>query len=537
MPNKTLDADLNIIQNTDLEITLLDGDLNIIQKLDDEPNDVGGLTAAELKARFDRAGNLIKSYLNDTLIPQLLSADATESARERHESARETAESARAAAEEVRLSAEDTRQAAETARVNAEAVRLSAETARSAAESARVNAEAARDRQYFTAEFAREGHYRTAEDTRDRQSAAAESAREERFSQTEAVRQEAERRRHDAESGRAAAESGRKSEEEGRAAAEEARAAAESARGVWEAYAPGRAYQSGNKVSYDGSSYLCKAACTGTAPTNAAFWQLIAARGLDGLGAAVPVVIPGGRLRGDVDGDGRITYADAAMVSDAVAGLVQLDETARLCADVTGDGNPDSKDVLRIKNIVSGTAEAPREDVLGNWTYDEGAGLFRLALASPSFSLDRAAVVFVAGLWPRDVFARAELAEGALVIYTRSLPAREAQALVLLNDGAGEAVLSVRTDEDPIPTEHVTLYASKWTAGGGGAYYYQRVNSIYAVSPEKQHLTANPYPLKNRAAYFDAGIYIVDGSGGTVQFRAKTLPAVDITLQLMVREL
>lgn len=40
-------------------------DMNIIQALPDEPNDVGGLTAAELKAKFDEAGNKIKTAFNN----------------------------------------------------------------------------------------------------------------------------------------------------------------------------------------------------------------------------------------------------------------------------------------------------------------------------------------------------------------------------------------------------------------------------------------------------------------------------------------
>lgn len=45
-------------------------DMEIIQKLDDEPNDVGGLTAAELKAKFDEGGEAIKRYLNEMLLPE-----------------------------------------------------------------------------------------------------------------------------------------------------------------------------------------------------------------------------------------------------------------------------------------------------------------------------------------------------------------------------------------------------------------------------------------------------------------------------------
>ena len=46
-------------------------DMGIIAKLEDEPNDVGGLTAAQLKAKFDEAGEAVKDYLNDTLLPEL----------------------------------------------------------------------------------------------------------------------------------------------------------------------------------------------------------------------------------------------------------------------------------------------------------------------------------------------------------------------------------------------------------------------------------------------------------------------------------
>ena len=46
-------------------------DMQIIGALDDEPNDVGGLSAGELKAKFDEGGEALKKYLNETLLPQL----------------------------------------------------------------------------------------------------------------------------------------------------------------------------------------------------------------------------------------------------------------------------------------------------------------------------------------------------------------------------------------------------------------------------------------------------------------------------------
>lgn len=54
-------------------------DMAIIQKLDDEPNDVGGLTAAQLKAKFDEAGEAIKAFLNDSLLSELGGGSAADS--------------------------------------------------------------------------------------------------------------------------------------------------------------------------------------------------------------------------------------------------------------------------------------------------------------------------------------------------------------------------------------------------------------------------------------------------------------------------
>ena len=54
-----------------MSLEKLSKDLNIVQKLDDEPNDVGGLSAAELKKKFDEGPLTIQEYINATLLPAL----------------------------------------------------------------------------------------------------------------------------------------------------------------------------------------------------------------------------------------------------------------------------------------------------------------------------------------------------------------------------------------------------------------------------------------------------------------------------------
>lgn len=267
--SEQLSADLNIIQSAPIELELLDGDLNIIQKLDDEPNDVGGLTSDQLKAKFDESGNIIKKYINETLIPAVLASDATEAERT-------AAEQTRQSNEETRKSNEAARVTAETARAEAEALRKSNETTRGTNEETRKSNEAAR----VTAE----GNRATAEGTR----ANAETARVQNETErktAEASRASAETARANAETQRAANETARQQAETQRKADETARQSAENARNVWEDYDVTKAYVVGNKVASAGSSYLCIKPCTGIAPPNAEYWRLIAAKGNDGKGA------------------------------------------------------------------------------------------------------------------------------------------------------------------------------------------------------------------------------------------------------------
>lgn len=313
-----LTRDVSAVSNSDLEITYLDGDLNIIQKLDDEPNDVGGMTSAELKAKFDEGSNTIKEFINESLIPELLAADATEATRAASEAERVSNEEGRVSAEQGRAAAEATRQTNEGARSTQETQRAAAEQARSNAETARAVAEKARA---------------AAEDIRVTSESARASAEQNRAS-AESSRAEEESARFRAEKIRVLAEDGRTTAEAKRVDAETARAAAEAARSVWEEYSSTKAYVPGNKVSYLGSSYQNQKACVGKPPIvdNAEYWFLVAAAGKDGDGS-------GDMKAAEYDQDGAVVGAGGipAYVSNHVTalrgsanGLASLDGSGRL---------------------------------------------------------------------------------------------------------------------------------------------------------------------------------------------------------------
>ena len=57
-----------------MAISLFNADVDNVSQLSDLPNSEDGLTSAQLKAVFDKAGTDIKTYINGTLVPQINTA-------------------------------------------------------------------------------------------------------------------------------------------------------------------------------------------------------------------------------------------------------------------------------------------------------------------------------------------------------------------------------------------------------------------------------------------------------------------------------
>lgn len=266
--------------------------------MEDSTTEWRGEEAKRQQAETDRVSaedtrianeNARKSAETDRASAEIV-RESGENARKSAEKERESAEQQRERAESTRQTAELSRAGAETARANAEKARADAETARVSAEQARATAESKRDAAETARQNAETG--RTDAETKRVSAESARATAEGKRADAETARATAETKRVSAETARAAAESTRQtnetarvSAEKSRAAAETARQTAEKARNVWEEYSAGKAYVPGNKVSFNGSSYVCTAATTGHAPTNTAYWLLIAKKGEDGKGA------------------------------------------------------------------------------------------------------------------------------------------------------------------------------------------------------------------------------------------------------------
>ena len=102
------------------------------------------------------------------------------------------------------------------------------------------------------------------------------------------------------------------------------------------AYNAGTAYNTGDSVSYLGSSYVCITATTGSLPTNTSFWQVLSAQGIPGQG------IPTGGTAGqylkknsstDYD-EAWATIPDASVTSE---GFISDTQYAQLSYEIARD--------------------------------------------------------------------------------------------------------------------------------------------------------------------------------------------------------
>ena len=276
-----------------------------LKKITDAEMDAAGVcaapdvlsgTPAENKKVFDRMVRQLVAPAYNAAVDAIGEIEDTEAGVEAEEAAREQAEATRKENESQRQTNEQARQTAETGRGTAEGARVTAENQRAANETQRQTNEQGRQ----TAESGRA----SAENERVRAEAARQSGETARET-AETQRQTNEQSRQNAEAGRGTAEGARVTAENQRAANETqrqeneaARQTAEQARNVFEDYDADKAYVPGNKVTWQGSSYVCTAACTGIAPPDAAHWLLMAKKGTDG--ATMPAA---GLFGFDVDPD------------------------------------------------------------------------------------------------------------------------------------------------------------------------------------------------------------------------------------------
>ena len=174
------------------------------------------------------------------------------------------------------------------------------------------------------------------------------------------------------------------------------------------------------------------------------------------------ITIPAGRMRGDIDGDGKFTQNDVDTLFKHISGEeILTDSTQLLCCDANSDGVVDGTDINFCSNLVIGSTKAGKcTEVTGNWTnnpnYATEYGQFYSDIPITGMTANHSASVIVKGTYENGFFPKAECIEGAIRIYAKLCPISALTAVVSWGSGDGTAVITTESEDLTVYDEHIT---------------------------------------------------------------------------------
>ena len=181
---------------------------------------------------------------------------------------------------------------------------------------------------------------------------------------------------------------------------------------------------------------------------------------VDGLSNHILVTITSGRMRGDIDGDGKFTQNDIDTLTKHVNGEeILTDSTQLLSCDVNSDGEVNGTDANACYRLVAGTTKAGQyTEVTGNWTnnpnYATEDGQFYTDIPITGVTANHSASVIVKGAYESGFFTKAECISGAIRIYAKLCPIEALSAIVSWGTGDGTAII---TAENYVPEGDVFI--------------------------------------------------------------------------------
>lgn len=148
-------------------------------------------------------------------------------------------------------------------------------------------------------------------------------------------------------------------------------------------------------------------------------------------------------MRGDVDGDGKITENDRKQISEHLSGNIILTGADSWCARVTGNNEISVSDLIQLMQYLAGnannlTSTPTLADYYNNWTYhkvDDLTGYWTTEIAINGLKATSDAIVNIGN--DEGIFYKSELSNGAIRFYATRPPIAEVPATITFKSGTG----------------------------------------------------------------------------------------------------
>lgn len=148
-------------------------------------------------------------------------------------------------------------------------------------------------------------------------------------------------------------------------------------------------------------------------------------------------------MRGDIDGDGKITENDRNRISEHLGGTITLTGADSWCAKVTGNNEISVSDLVQLVQYLEGktnnlTGIPTFADYYNNWTYhkvDDLTGYWTAEVVINGLKTTSDAIVNIGN--DEGIFYKSELSDGAIRFYATRPPIAEVPATITFKSGTG----------------------------------------------------------------------------------------------------
>lgn len=241
--------------------------------------------------------------------------------------------------------------------------------------------------------------------------------------------------------------------------------------------------------------------------------------------------IPKGRMRGDINGTGKVGTGDDLSSSQYYNTKIDPANPDGWACDIDGDGYANSAD---ISALISGQLYSTPliADYYNNWTYhkvDNKSGYWTTDLVIPGITAETDVSISVQGNVLKNTFIKAEPLSGGVRIHANYPPIRSMPCSVTYCKGTGQgSICAVEGISDLEEREtkaiRVKLLAANWSSS-------DKTQTVAAPgvnsSPRNQQLILTPVSNK-LAEYYNAGILCIGRANGELTFKCETIPTADI---------
>lgn len=259
----------------------------------------------------------------------------------------------------------------------------------------------------------------------------------------------------------------------------------------------------------------------------------------NGKTSMVITEIPKGRMRGDLDGDGKITENDVQLVMDALFDSSSLTSIQKWCGDVNIDGSVEVDDMIEIQGYVDGltnllTLTPTFADYYNNWTYhkvDDTSGYWTTELSIPAITTETEGSIVWNGTGFTGTFIKAEAFSGGVRIYANYPPIEALPCEISYHTGAGGQFIIANIGVSETGAKYVSV---ELTASGWSKEKKQTISVPGLKEDALKQLIIPTQPSKDIEKYHSAGIRISARGDNTITFSCETIPTETIKVYLVI---